>query len=212
MTSTTMRRMRTWLPTRRTRDRWTRDEANGPAIRGRDGHAQSARQPAPGCAERKAAPMGEARGPRLRDHLEYDPTKSGTQIVLLHAGAREFTRTRTFEFPAGVVSDTATATIRLCWEEGLRCFERGCFLAATVMCGRTADTFLAEEYRDAFGNHPSEVGTGRRSGPSSRLSRAAVCSLRTSRRISARSERREMARPIVRQAPRQRTSRSARSN
>jgi hypothetical protein len=91
----------------------------------------------------------------LRFYL--DPNIPGTDGRLDHAGTRHETRRlMAHTFPGGVLPDDLTRIINLSYEEVLRCYERGCFLAAVTMCGRTMETTLGGLYQKKKGVHPSE--------------------------------------------------------
>jgi len=94
-----------------------------------------------------------------------DPNISGTDGRLDHAGVRQETRQlMTYSFPKGVLPDDVTQIVNLSFEEILRCYERGCYLAAVALCGRTIETALGGLYQKKKGIHPSEEPGDRKPG------------------------------------------------
>src|SRR5438105_1997776 len=72
-----------------------------------------------------------------------DPSIPGTGTRLDHVGTRHETRQlMIYAFPDGVLPDDISKLVNLSFEEILRCYERGCYLAAVALCGRTIETVL----------------------------------------------------------------------
>jgi hypothetical protein len=87
----------------------------------------------------------------------YDPRIPGTDARLDHAGTRQETRQlMNYSFPGAILPDDVTKLVNLSFEEILRCYERGCYLAAVALCGRTIETVLGGVYQQLKGIHPSE--------------------------------------------------------
>jgi hypothetical protein len=94
-----------------------------------------------------------------------DPTIPGTDGRLDHVGPRHETRQLMgYCFPERILPDDVTQLINLSFEEVLRCYERGCFLAAVSLCGRTIETVLGGLYQKKKGIHPSEETADRKPG------------------------------------------------
>ncbi len=69
-----------------------------------------------------------------------------------------------YSFPEGILADDVTQLINVSFEEVLRCYERGCLLAAVALCGRTIETVLGGLYQKKKGVHPSEEPGDRKPG------------------------------------------------
>jgi hypothetical protein len=95
----------------------------------------------------------------------FDPSIPGTDARLDHFGVRHETRQLMgYTFPPGILNEDVTELIDLSFEEVLRCYERGCFLAAVALCGRTIETVLGGLYQKKKGVHPSEEPGDRKPG------------------------------------------------
>jgi hypothetical protein len=95
----------------------------------------------------------------------YDPAIPGTDARLDHEGTRHETRQLMgYSFPKGVLPDDVTQLVNLSFEEVLRCYERGCYLAAVALCGRAIETVLGGLYQKKKGVHPSDEPGDRKPG------------------------------------------------
>jgi hypothetical protein len=87
----------------------------------------------------------------------YDANIPGTDTRLDHTGTRQETRLlMAYSFPGAILPDDVTTLVNLSFEEVLACYERGCYLAAVALCGRTIETVLGGLYQRLKGIHPSE--------------------------------------------------------
>jgi hypothetical protein len=87
----------------------------------------------------------------------YDPSIPGKEARLDHVGTRQETRIlMAHSFPAGILPPDITTLVNLSFDEILRCYERGCYLAAVALCGRTIETVLGGIYQLLKGIHPSD--------------------------------------------------------
>ena len=87
--------------------------------------------------------------------LKFESNVPIDKVIHLHEGRRlETQQLMGYTFPNDVLPSDVTSIVRLCFAEGIRCYENSCFLACIALCGRTIETVLGALYEKTLGVHP----------------------------------------------------------